>query len=140
MMRIIFLLLLVVFNLYSQDKAVYIKKGEIAPFDGFLINEEKVNYFKNLEDKNKTLLEIIEEYEKKIINLENLNELNRQKINLLESKISFYEDYVQKINNYSKDFSDIKIYRNMTYIIIGISIAELLGFGCFYLGYYLAGR
>ena len=150
-MRIIIIyLLLITSYLYSQEVKFVFKNDKVA-FDGFLVPEAKFNGYKNTSEelkveKQKSLEKdkLIENYKKENEILLNLNKEANIKISLMNLKMQAQLD----LSNFYKeraDFSfklEIKLsaYKLTTYIFLGISIAELLGFGCFMLAYYLKDK
>jgi hypothetical protein len=144
------ILLIVVFNLYSND-AIFLKSGEKAPFDGFLVTEKRIEELRQKEDKfnfiqeeltikDKLIAKQVEENQQlKALNLEYENN-----IRLLNMKLNTYIDlnalYKSKADESFKIEAKLNLYKLGFSVTLAVGVAELFGFGCFMLAYYIKDK
>lgn len=147
-LKFVVFILLIIQLCYSNDKPLFINKNDKATFSGFLITEELLNEFKNTEDQlgfevEKSLAkdELILKQEKEIKLLTNLKEEYETKIQLTELKLQVQSELSDLYKTRADSFIGLELklntYKFTTYLCLGISIAELLGFGSFMLAYYI---
>lgn len=147
MVKKIIFFLFISCSLFSQT---WLNKNDKATFDGFLISKDKVEQFKQTEDLLKIEIEkseqkdiLILKFEEQIKVYETLKIEYETKINLLNMKNQIQADlsslYKERSDNYNKLEFQLNIYKTTTYVMIGISLASIIGISGYILGNYIQG-
>ncbi len=150
-MRIIIISFILSQSLLFSQEVKFIYKNDKAAFDGFLVPETNFVEYKNTAEelkleKQKSLEKdnLIENYKKENEILLNLNKEYTFKISMMNLKYSVQSElvtmYKERADLSFKLELQLSTYKLTTYIFIGVSIAELLGFGCFMLAYYIKDK
>jgi len=146
---IIIIVSILSFNLFADNTAdkgafIIIKKGQVSPIDGYVIDETKLQGFKFINDELKQVkalnvqLNIIKDSD--TITIADLRELVAEKdfnIKQDEDKFKAQEGIINIYKSMESEYKKINYYKIGLNVAIAFSFAELLGFGGYMLGQYL---
>ncbi len=102
----------------AQDVKV-VKKGELVPYDGVLFPKEK-------EREIRTELET---FEKKIITLRKLNDLNEKEIDILQKRVELYHKKSVELADREVKQESNSFVKSAIYFVSGALLTGVIGYG-----------
>lgn len=115
------LIFLLSINCFAEDIS-YLKKGEVAPFDGVLFSKEKELQLRQLkydkdatQTQNKIMQQIIDQQEKEI--------------NIQSKRIEVYQNQANVLAKDITDYKTNRFWQNTVYFIAGVAITGLVTYG-----------
>lgn len=103
----VFFLLLLSVNTFAND-VVAIKKGDPAPFDGFVITHQQEQKFRLLNENNRRLME--------------LSDLQNEKINILDQRIKIRDAHVEDMSKELTERRSDGTFSKIFYFVLGAAV------------------
>lgn len=113
------LLTITCLNVYAENEAKVLKKGEVAPFNGVLLSDE-------LEHSVRTELQTNKE---KIEKLKKINELSEQEIEVLTKRMELHRKIVNEYADREARTENTSFLKNTLYFISGALITGIIAHG-----------
>jgi hypothetical protein len=113
------LLTMTCLNVYAENQAKVLKKGEVAPFNGVLLSDE-------LEHSVRTELQTNKE---KIEKLKKINELSEQEIEVLTKRMELHRKIVNEYADREAKTENTSFLKNTLYFISGALITGIIAHG-----------
>jgi len=113
MIKFVLLLTLMINSAFCQN-IVELSKGDLAPFSGALVNPSQMKEFRLINEQKKSL-------ETQKITLEDLNEVNQNRIN-------FYKEETENYRNLVKKERSKRAWSNTGFFVLGVLATSLAAY------------